>query len=110
MHERVPWLQRGDPCDFLCSLHLLHVEIRNPDPAHFSFTLQFRHRAPTFFKFCRILDRPMDLVEIDRLHLEPTQTVLAFPTDGQGAPGSARCAQSNTTLARFAGVKTPMPA
>src|SRR5262249_59206045 len=46
-----------------------------------SFLLKLRHFCPPFFQ---VLSRPVDLVKIDPIDLEPAQTVLAFATNGIG--------------------------
>src|SRR5262245_32052711 len=82
MHQRVPWLERSDRCDCLCSLHLLDVKIRDSDPTHFALALQFRHGAPPLLKFLRVLHRPVNLVEVNGVHFESTEAILAFPSNG----------------------------
>src|SRR5258708_19593482 len=66
------------------ALHLVNIEIRNPDPARLPLALQLRHHAPTLLKDVRVFDRPMDLVEVDSVYVETAETGLAFPADRGG--------------------------
>src|SRR4029077_4603370 len=54
-------------------------KVRNSDPAHLSFLLKPGHLAPAFF---HVFGRPVDLVKIDRIYLQPSETVFAFPPNG----------------------------
>ena len=56
----------------LRALHLAHAEVGDADPSNFAFALQVGHRAPALFDLF-IGNRPVDLVEIDRVHAEPSQ-------------------------------------
>src|SRR5712664_242867 len=68
------------------ALNLLRIKVRNADPANFSFFLERGKRLPRFFEPGTVVfRRPMDLVKIDRVHLQATQTVLAFAPDGSSA-------------------------
>ena len=43
------------------------------------FFLQLSHSSPAF---CKILRGPVDLIEIDHIDIQLTQTVFALATDG----------------------------
>src|SRR5436190_3499410 len=64
-NQRIGWLQGCYWCDAIGSLQLLQTEIRDTDPAHFSFPLQIAHGCPPFQSFNEIIGRPMDLVQIN---------------------------------------------
>src|SRR6267378_3149738 len=68
------------------ALNLLRIEVRNTDPTNFPFFLERGERLPCFFESGTVVvRRPMDLVKIDRVHLQAAQTVLAFAADRSGA-------------------------
>src|SRR3989440_6380365 len=68
-------LKRGDRRNFPRSLHLFDAKVRNADIAQFTFGLQFRQGAPALFDI-RVRIRPVKLVEVDSIYLEPAQAVL----------------------------------
>src|SRR5437667_52067 len=61
---------------------LLHTRVRAADPAAIAFLLQFRHGCPALRSLGQITDRPVDLIEIGCIHLQPAQTGLAFASNG----------------------------
>src|SRR6266850_491088 len=68
------------------ALNLLRIEVRNTDPTNFPFFLERGERLPCFFETGTVVvRRPMDLVKVDRVHLQAAQTVLAFAADRSGA-------------------------
>src|SRR5260370_359742 len=84
--QRVRRLKRCYRGNLFGALNLPRIEVGNADPANFSFFLKRGKRLPRFFEPGTVVfRRPMDLVHIDRLHFQATQTVLAFAPDGSGA-------------------------
>src|SRR5229473_5858416 len=84
--QRVRRLKRRHRGNLFGALNLLRIKVRNADPANFSFFLERGERLPRFFEPGTVVfRRPMDLVKIDRLHLQATQAVLAFAPDGSSA-------------------------
>ena len=79
-HYRVGRLQRSDGSNRLSPLHLAYIEIRYPDESHLAFFFQASQFGPAFLN---ILLRfgPVDLVQIDCIHLQPAQAILAFAAD-----------------------------
>src|SRR5260370_11294604 len=84
--QRVRRLKRRHRGNLFGALNLLRIEVRNADPANFSFFLERGKRLPSFFEPGTVVfRRPVDLVKIDRVHLQATQAILAFAPDGSGA-------------------------
>src|SRR5258708_22239860 len=84
--QRVRRLKRCYRGNLFGALNLPRVEVRNADPTNFSFLLERGERLPRFFEPGTVVfRRPMDLVKIDRVHLQATQAVLAFAADGSSA-------------------------
>src|SRR2546423_8071014 len=59
--------------------HFFEIEVRYADPPDFPFFLQLSHCCPAFFK---ILRGPVNLIEIDYIHIQPKQTVFALAANG----------------------------
>src|SRR5438552_17106424 len=72
-------LQRSERSNRSRATHLFDVEVGNANPANFPFLLKLCHCAPAFFQVFR---RPMDLVKVDDIDIQPAQTVLAFAAYG----------------------------
>src|SRR5260370_30508124 len=73
-------LQRIDMAQPLRGFELPDIMVRESDRAHFSLSPQLEQRAPVVLDRCAVLRRPMHLLEIDSLHLQPAETVLNLPT------------------------------
>ncbi len=78
--------------DGLAARQVGDVKIRDADPAHFAFLLQFGHLRPAFLDV-RIGVRPVDLVQVDDVQLQTPQAVFAFATDGIGFQNAANVAR-----------------
>src|SRR6202040_1906218 len=82
-NQRVRRLKGSDGSDFFAALKLKNVVIGNADPADFSLFLERGHGAPGFFETGAVIfRRPVNLVQVDYIDLQATETVLAFLTNG----------------------------
>ena len=78
--QRVRRLQRLDRRDLLDPPQLADVEVGNPDVTHEPLLLQLGQGRPALLDV-RLRDRPVDLVEVDRVHTEPLEAALGLPQD-----------------------------
>src|SRR5712691_5163381 len=82
-NQRIRRLQRSDGSDFLGALELRDVKIGNADPADFAFFLQCGEGSPGFFEaWAVVFGRPVDLVQIDDIDLQPAKAAFAFLANG----------------------------
>src|SRR5215218_9112652 len=73
--ERVGWLQRLDRRDLLDAPELSDAEVGDADVANESLLLEFGEGTPPLFDLL-VGDRPVDLVEVDRLEAEALQAAF----------------------------------
>ena len=62
------------------ALHLVYIEVGYADVPHFTFLLELGHHAPGRLNQVVRL-RPVDLVEIDHVQLQPAQALFHFFAD-----------------------------
>ena len=79
--KRVRRLQRGNRRNARGALHLFHAEVRHANPADLPRLLQPRHFGPALFDIGVRL-RPVDLVQVDHVQLQPAQAVFTFFANG----------------------------
>src|SRR5215203_989850 len=80
--EHVVWRLQGlDRGDLPYALHLLDVEVRDPDVADLALLLELGHRLPALLDVL-VRPWPVDLVEVYGLHLQPTEALLALALYG----------------------------
>src|SRR5690606_16608482 len=66
------------------------IEVRHAGPAHLPLVDEPRHLAPRILYRCADLVGPVELIEIDALHTEPTQRRLALAPDRLGSEDASR--------------------
>ena len=86
--QRVRRLQRLDRRDLLDPPQLLDVEVRDADVADEAFLLQLGERRPALLDLL-VGDRPVDLVEVDRVDSEPREAPLELAPQRVALAGSA---------------------
>src|ERR1035441_2474159 len=80
--HRVGRLERSDRGDLHAALHLGYGEVRDADVTDLALMFQPHHGRPALFDVL-VLHRPVDLVEVDRLHLEAAQALFHLAADLQ---------------------------
>ncbi len=81
-------LQRLHGSDLLDPLQLLDVEVGDADVAHEPLLLELGERRPALLDVLR-RDRPVDLVEVDRVDAEPLEAAVALRAGSSRASGCA---------------------
>src|SRR4029077_3752752 len=94
-------------CDRLRLAHFFDIEVGYADPSDLPFFLKLSHRSPAFFQ---VLCRPMDLIEIDHIDIQPAQTVFAFAADGVRRQSTMNISLFVPALTTFAENVWPRPA
>src|SRR5712664_1095219 len=84
--QRIRRLKRCYRDNLFGALNLPRIEVGNADPANFSFFLKRGKRLPRLLEAGTVVvRRPMNLIKINRVHLQATQAILAFSADGSSA-------------------------
>src|SRR5215218_10621196 len=77
VYEVVRRLEGLDGCYLLRPLHLLDVEVRDPDVPGLALLFELRQSAPALL-YVLLGVGPVDLVQVDDVGLQPPQTILAL--------------------------------
>ena len=88
LDERVLGLERLDRGDLLDLTQLLYIEVGHTDVANEILLLELGECRPTLLDV-RGRDRPVNLVEIDRVDSQPGQAIAGLAQNRvRGAPGA----------------------